>query len=155
MASENIIEDMYTMHGSEGYPGYPLKLYFQIPCVFPVRPQIFQVPIYVICEYYIHRTDLADLSSQLLGKKWIFFAVTFAISFTFRIKTFTTWDNKIPCVFPVFWQNFQISCVFPDRDFFLPFSLFSLCCGYPGVRDISHRFTYSISRSRTSWFWRS
>ena len=52
-------------------PGYPLKLYFQIPCVFPVfslsKPQIFPVPIYIICEYYIHRTDLADL----LEKKWI------------------------------------------------------------------------------------
>ena len=45
--------------------GYPLKLYFQIPCVFPVRLQIFPVPIYIICEYYIHRTDLADLSSFL------------------------------------------------------------------------------------------
>ena len=29
--------------------------------------------------------------------------------------------------FPVFWQNVQIQCVFPDRDLnFLPFSLFSL-----------------------------
>ena len=43
--------------------GYPLKLYFQIPCVFPVRPQIFPVPIYIICEYNIHRNDLVDLSS--------------------------------------------------------------------------------------------
>ena len=43
--------------------GYPLKLSFQIHCVFPVRPQIFPVPIYILCEYYIHRTDLVDLSS--------------------------------------------------------------------------------------------
>ena len=33
--------------------------------------------------------------------------------------------------FPVFWQDFQIHCVFPDRDFFGPFFLFSLCRGYP------------------------
>ena len=36
--------------------------------------------------------------------------------------------------FPVFWQNFQIPCLFPDRDFFWPFflfSLFSLGRGYP------------------------
>ena len=33
--------------------------------------------------------------------------------------------------FPVFWQNFQIPCVFPDREFFWPFSPFSLCSGYP------------------------
>ena len=55
--------------------GYPLKLYFLIPCVFPVffpvRLQIFCVPIYIICEYYIHRTDLADLSS--FWKKMDFF----------------------------------------------------------------------------------
>ena len=43
--------------------GYPLKLYFQIPCVFPVQSQIFPVPIYIICDYYIDETDLADLSN--------------------------------------------------------------------------------------------
>ena len=32
---------------------------------------------------------------------------------------------------PVFLQNFQIPCVFPDRDIFWPFSLFSLCLGDP------------------------
>ena len=97
-----------------GYPGYPLELYFQIPCVFPVQSQIFPVPIFIICDYYIHRTDLADLSS--VWEKMEIFVANIAISFTFGIREFT---NKIPCVFPVFWQNFQIPCVFPDRDFFL------------------------------------
>ena len=64
------------------------------------------------------------------------FAANIAVSFTFRIREFTTWASKIPCVFPVFCQNFQIPCVFPDREFFWPFSLFSLCCGYPGHRNI-------------------
>ena len=58
------------------------------PCVFPVCLQIFPMPIYIICEYNIHRTDLADLSS--FWKKMDFFAATIAISFTFRIRTFTT-----------------------------------------------------------------
>ena len=31
----------------------------------------------------------------------------------------------------MFWQNFQIPCVFHDREFVLQFSLFSLCSGYP------------------------
>ena len=31
--------------------GYTLKLYFHIICVFPVP-----VPIYIICDYYIHKT---------------------------------------------------------------------------------------------------
>ena len=96
--------------------GYPLKLYFQIPCVFPVKPQIFPVPISVTCDYYIHKTDLPDLSS--FGKKMEISAANIAISFTFRIREFTTCPNKIPCVFP-------------DRDLFWSFSLFSLCHGYP------------------------
>ena len=35
---------------------------------FPVQPQIFPVPIYIICDYYIHKADLADLSSFALLK---------------------------------------------------------------------------------------
>ena len=41
------------------------------PCLFPVQHQIFPVPIYVICDYYMHKTDLADLSS--LKQKLDFF----------------------------------------------------------------------------------
>ena len=48
-----------------------IRVVFQIPCVFPVRPQIFPVPIYIICDYYIHKTDLAELCS--LWEKMIFF----------------------------------------------------------------------------------
>ena len=33
--------------------GYLLKLHFQVPCVFPVRRQIFPVQIYMICDYYL------------------------------------------------------------------------------------------------------
>ena len=33
----------------------------------------------------------------------------------------------------MFWQNFQIPCVFPHRDSFWPFSLFSLCSEDPGL----------------------
>ena len=43
--------------------GYPLKLHLQIPCGFPVWPQIFSVPIYMMCDHHIHKTDLADFSS--------------------------------------------------------------------------------------------
>ena len=38
--------------------------------------------------------------------------------------------------FPVFWPNFHIPSVFPDREYFWPFSLFSLfslCHGYPAT----------------------
>ena len=60
--------------------GYPLKLYFEIPCAFPAWRQIFPVPIYIICEYYIHRTDLAASGNKEIR---IFFVATIAISFTF------------------------------------------------------------------------
>ena len=33
--------------------------------------------------------------------------------------------------FPVFWQNFQIPYVFPDRELLWPFSQLSLCSGHP------------------------
>ena len=86
---------------TEGLSGYPLKLYFQIPCIFPVffpvRPQIFPVPIYTICDYYIHKTDLADLSS-FWKKKRFFFTANIAMSFTFRIRAFTnsiTFPNSL------------------------------------------------------------
>ena len=47
---------VWIRHCNSGFiylTGYPLKLHFQI---FPVQ-------IYVICDYYIHKTDLADLFS--------------------------------------------------------------------------------------------
>ena len=87
--------------------GYPLRLHFQIP-VFPAWLQISPVPIYVICDYYINKTDLADLSGLKIC--WEIFAANFEISFTFRIMEFTTWVNKIPLCFG---KKFQIPCVFP------------------------------------------
>ena len=41
------------------------------PCFFPVQLQIFPVPIYIIYDYYIHKTDLPDLFPAL-EKKWKF-----------------------------------------------------------------------------------
>ena len=58
--------------------GYPLKLHFQM----------FPEPIYVICDYYIHKTDLADLSR--FNFFFEIFAANIEISFTFRIREFTT-----------------------------------------------------------------
>ena len=100
-------------HGPWNYykqtAGYPLKLRFQIPHVFLVRPQISAVPIYIIRDYYIHKTDLADLSS--FKRNFEFFAASIEISFTFRINEFTTWANQIPCVFPVFFGHFPVQWV--------------------------------------------
>ena len=93
--------------------GYPLKLHFQIPCVFPVysvRRQFFPVPIYVICYYFIHKTDLADLS---VFKKKILWQI---LKYLLPIESRNLQLEQTK--FLVFWQNFQIPCVFPDRDFF-------------------------------------
>ena len=105
--------------------GYPLKLHFQFPCVFPVLPHIFPVPLYVICDYYIHKTDLADLSS--FKQIWEFSWQISKYLLPLESGNLQLEQTK----FPVFWQNFQIPCVFPDREFFGPSSLFCLCSGYP------------------------
>ena len=48
----------------------PTQIVFsKIPCVFPVRPHIFPVPISIICDYYIHKTGRPI---QLLEKNWKF-----------------------------------------------------------------------------------
>ena len=82
------------------------------PCPTPV-------PISITCDYYIHKTDLPNLSS--FGKKMEIFVANIAISFTFRIREFTTLPNKIACVCPVFvfWQNFQNFLCFAWQGFFL------------------------------------
>ena len=109
--------------------GYPLKLHFQIPCVFPVRPQIVPVPIYVTCDYYIHKTDLSDLSRFKKKKSKSSLQISQYI-LPLESGKLQLEQTKFP-VFNVFWQNFQIPCVFPDKESFWSFSLFSLCSGYP------------------------
>ena len=42
--------------------GAHLNCIFKFP-VFPVTSQIFPMSIYQICDYYIQKTDLADISS--------------------------------------------------------------------------------------------
>ena len=85
-------------------------------CIFKFYPTaIFPVPIHVICEYYIHKTDLADLST--LKKIFTSFAAkTWNIFYPIQSGNLQLEQTK----FPVFWQNFQIPCVFPDREFFWP-----------------------------------
>ena len=58
-------ESFDTLHKTD----YPLKLYFQnhcFPCFFPVRQQILPMPIYVICDFHMHKTDLPD--SNIFGR---------------------------------------------------------------------------------------
>ena len=50
--------------------------------------------IYMICDYYIHKTDLADLTS--FKKKLDIFVTNIEIYFTFRIRKFTTRANQLP-----------------------------------------------------------
>ena len=64
------------------------------------------MPIYVICDYYVHKTELADLSIFKLILE--IFAANIEISFTFRIREFTTSAIPIPCVLTKF-PNSQFS----------------------------------------------
>ena len=55
----NLVLNMHSsLYMDSPNTGYPLKFDFQIPCVFPVFSLID-----VIYYYYIHKTDMADLSS--------------------------------------------------------------------------------------------
>ena len=67
------------------YAGYPLELYFQIPCVFLIDCK-FSVPIYVICDYNILHTQNLCSFNKILEV----FAANIEMSFTFRIREFTT-----------------------------------------------------------------
>ena len=80
------------------------------PSFFLVLSQISPVPIYFICDLYLRKTDLADLSS--FKQNLEIFAANIEIYFTFTIRELE--QTK----FPVFCPNFQIPCVFPDRHFF-------------------------------------
>ena len=53
-----------------------------------VPTQVYPVQIYVICDYYIYKTDLTRLIQ--LQKKLEIFVANIVISFTFRIREFTT-----------------------------------------------------------------
>ena len=83
------------------------------PCYFPARPQIFPAPIYVSCDYYRHKTDLTDFN---------FFFLRQISKSLLPLESENLQLGKTK--FPVFWENFQIPCVFPYRDFFWPFSVF-------------------------------
>ena len=104
------------------------------PCVFPGRPQIFPVPIYIICDY--NNTKLTWETYPASGKKLFLLWQISQCLLLFesehlsleqkKFPVFSLCFDKIPCVL----TKFPIPCVFPDRDFFWPFSLFSLCRGY-------------------------
>ena len=120
-----------------GNAGYPLKLHFQIPCVFPVRRQIFPVPIYLICDYYRHKTDLADLSCY---KRYLeIFAANFKISFTSRIRNLQFEQTKSPVFSLCFGKipKFPVFCL--TGNFFGHFPCFPCAVG-----------TLSICRSASS-----
>ena len=134
----------------------PTQIVFSNSCVFPVffpvRLQTFPVPINIICDYYIHKTDFADLSS--FWKKMDFFATNTQSLLLLESEHLLLELTK----FLVFWQNFQIPWVFPDRDVFLPFSLFSLCRGYPVLHRVKERKPPRLSNlilfPPNPWRWR-
>ena len=90
--------------------GTHLNCIFKYP-VFSLSNRKFSVPIYIICEYYIHRTDLADLSS--FWKKMDFFVWQLS-QYPLRLESehlqleltnfpvFSLCLDKIPCVLTKF-----------------------------------------------------
>ena len=62
------------------------------------QTKIWKLPS--LCDYYIHKTDLADLSCFI--EIWKFLRQISKESFTWRIREFTTWAKRIPCVLAIF-----------------------------------------------------
>ena len=83
------------------YIGYPLKSYLQIP-------------LFTQSNWKFPCKHIRNFTANIV-----------------RIRVFATWpllvqtNSLCKCVFPAFWQNFQIPCVFPDRECFGPFPLVS------------------------------
>ena len=70
----------------------------------------------MICDYYIHETDLADLSSS--KHVW-----EFSQQISKYLSPLESGNLQIvQTKFPVFSKKFQIPCVFPDGDFLKPIS---------------------------------
>ena len=76
----------------------PTLIAFSNSLFFPVRRQIFPVQIYMVCDYYIHISFLADLSS--FKKKLGFFGVIFPVfpvqwvPCLIHYKTCCWWEGK-------------------------------------------------------------
>ena len=88
--------------------GYPLILYFQIPCVFPVQPQIFPVPISIICDCYIY-TKLTWQTFPASGKKWKFLQQILQYPLPMASGNLQLEQTK----FPMFSLHFGIVSKFP------------------------------------------
>ena len=81
----------------------------------------------MICYYFIHKSDLADLSVL----KKIEFSRQILIYLSGNLQREQT---KFPVFFLCFGKISKFPVFFPDREFFGPFSLFSLCSGYPDYK---------------------
>ena len=96
-------------------------------CVFPVQLQIFPVPVYIICDYYIHKTELAHLPS--FWKKKEIFAANIAISFTFRTRELQLEQTKFAVFSLCFGKISKLSVFSLKGIFFGPFPCFPCAVG--------------------------
>ena len=101
--------------------GYPLILYFRIPCVFPVQPQIFPVPLSIICDCYIN-TKLTWQTYAASGKKWKFLQQILQYPLPLASGNLQLEQTKFPMFslyfgkifkFPVFSLTGNFLCHFP------------------------------------------
>ena len=91
-------------------------------------PNIWRISLYCklflergLCFPCAHLRNLWPFHMQNWLRKYS--EISWQISCTFKIREFTTWANKIRCVL----ANFQIPCVYPDREISGPFFLYCPC----------------------------
>ena len=86
---------------------------FLLLLIIPVQLEILPVPISQFYDNFIRKSGSENTQK---------FTANIAIFCILESENLQFEQAKSP----VFWQNFQISCVFPDKEFFWQFSLFSL-----------------------------
>ena len=102
--------------------GSPLKLHFQIPCVFPVFSLLERK--FSLCQFTrfvtITYTKLTWQTYPASKTIWKFSQQISKYRLPLESRNLQLEQNK----FPVFWQKFKIPCVFPDGIFFVIFPVF-------------------------------
>ena len=95
--------------------GYPLKSPFQISCIFPVSS--LSNSKFSLCQF----TSFVTIKCIKLTKQTYPASTKICNFFAANILPLELGNLQlVQTKFPVFCQNFQIPCVFPNSEFFLP-----------------------------------
>ena len=123
------IQDSYWLHNPynpQFLSGCPLKLHFQIPCVFHFSMSDYKFPHVNLRDLWLLHTQNRLGRLIKLRRKLEIFAANIEIPITFRLRELTTWANQIPCVLTQFLNSL---CFFLTGNLFGHFPCFPCVLG--------------------------